>query len=588
MSSIYKLTVGLEIHAELKTKTKMFCACKNDPEDDRPNVNVCPVCMAHPGTLPVINKQAVKNVLKVGLAIQGKLADFTEFDRKNYFYPDIPKGYQISQYKFPLVSGGTLKGVEITRVHLEEDTASSVHGEAGAKNPPTTLSRRLDIPPRAGGKENGELENDASLVDFNRAGVPLMELVTEPVIHSAEQAGNFARELQLVLQYLGVSDANMEKGEMRVEANISVAPENIDDLNPGTPFSKGGIESSSEFSLNKGSGESANRGILKSSAFQAPPLGKGELKSGSEFSLTKGSTCSDKEGFKIPQPPLGKGELSRLGTKCEVKNLNSFRAVEKAILYEYDRQVAVIEAGEKVVQETRGWDDSKQKTFSQRKKEDSHDYRYFPDPDLPKLQISEIPEFAEKELKKEMLELPEEKRGRYAKDYSIKEEDIEVFINSKLLSEMFDKFVAPKLQGDKNLIKIASNYITNDLKKLVEGRPEKIEIIKENFYELPIMIGAGEISSRGAKDILAEIVEKGGSPKVIAKEKNLIQKSDENELQKVVEEIIKNNQKVVQDFKGGKEASLQFLVGQGMKATKGSGNPEVIKKMLKEKIKNSL
>jgi aspartyl-tRNA(Asn)/glutamyl-tRNA(Gln) amidotransferase subunit B len=270
-----------------------------------------------------------------------------------------------------------------------------------------------------------------------------------------------------------------------------------------------------------------------------------------------------------------------------VKNLNSFRAVERAIEYEYQRQVALLEAGEKVVQETRGWDDSKQKTFSQRKKEDSHDYRYFPDPDLPKLKISELSEFAEKELRKEMSELPEEKRGRYAKDYGIKEEDIEVFINSKLLSEMFDKFVAPKLKGDKNLIKIASNYITNDLKKLIEGRHEKIEIIQENFYELPIMIGAGEISSRGAKDILAEFVEKGGSPKVIAKEKNLIQKSDENELQKVVEEIIKNNPKVVQDFKGGKEASLQFLVGQGMKATKGAGNPEVIKKMLKEKIREN-
>jgi aspartyl-tRNA(Asn)/glutamyl-tRNA(Gln) amidotransferase subunit B len=259
----------------------MFCDSKNDPDEKRPNVNVCPVCMGHPGTLPVINKEAVRHVLKVGLALHGELADFTEFDRKNYFYPDIPKGYQISQYKYPLVSGGELKGVKITRVHLEEDTGKNTH----------------------------EIEN-YSLVDYNRAGVPLMELVTEPVIHSAEEAVAFAKELQLTLQYLGVAEANMEKGEMRVEANISVS--------------------------------------------------------------------SDKEKF---------------GTKVEVKNLNSFKAVEKAIRYELDRHIEVLENGEKIIQETRGWDEKKETTFSQRQKEESHDYRYFPDPDLPKLYISEIPEF---------------------------------------------------------------------------------------------------------------------------------------------------------------------------------------------------
>ncbi|MBX4209309.1 Asp-tRNA(Asn)/Glu-tRNA(Gln) amidotransferase subunit GatB, partial [Candidatus Parcubacteria bacterium] len=294
----YKATIGLEIHAELKTATKMFCDSPNDPFNAAPNANVCPICMGHPGTLPVINKKAVESVLRVGVAVGGELADFTEFDRKNYFYPDIPKGYQLSQYKYPLVKGGELAGVELTRIHLEEDTASSGHDEG-----------------------------DYSLVDFNRAGVPLMELVTEPVIHSAEEAGNFGRELQLLLRTLGVSTADMEKGEMRVEANISIASE--------------------------------------------------------EDTAAK-----------------------RFGTKVEVKNLNSFRAAEKAIAYEIARHAQILETGEKIVQETRGWDDSKQKTFSQRKKEDSHDYRYFPDPDLPKLKISETPEFSLENLKKTLPELP--------------------------------------------------------------------------------------------------------------------------------------------------------------------------------------
>ncbi len=298
----YVTTIGLEVHAELKTQTKMFCDCRNNPDEERPNANVCPICMGHPGTLPTLNKQAIKNVLKVGLAVGGKIADFTEWDRKNYFYPDIPKGYQISQYKYPLVSGGAINGVDITRIHLEEDTGTSQH------------------------------KGEFSLVNYNRAGVPLMELVTEPVIHSAEQAGNFARELQLLLRTLGVSDSNMEKGEMRVEVNVSIAPE--------------------------------------------------------------GAT--------------------KFGTKVEVKNINSFKAAEKSIEFEVARMTALLDAGEgdKIVQETRGWDETKQKTFSQRIKETSDDYRYFPEPDLPKLKISEIPEFADAILRAELPELPWEKRAR--------------------------------------------------------------------------------------------------------------------------------------------------------------------------------
>src|ERR1035437_5434528 len=313
----YKITIGLEIHAELKTQTKMFCGCLNAPDEKNPNANICPVCMGYPGTLPVINKSAVKKVLLVGVALGGELSDFTEFDRKNYFYPDIPKGYQISQYKYPLVSGGELSGVKLTRIHLEEDTARSSHDTPGI-----------------------------SLVDYNRAGVPLLELVTEPVIHSAGEVSKFAQELQLLLQYLNVSDANMEKGEMRVEVNISIS------------------------------------------------------------------------------------KTDTFGTKVEVKNINSFKAASKAVEYEFERQKSLLLKGEKVVQETRGFDENKGVTFSQRSKESAHDYRYFPEPDLPKLVLSEISEFATAKLKSELPELPWNKRNRYTKDFKIKSEDIEFYINN--------------------------------------------------------------------------------------------------------------------------------------------------------------
>ncbi len=463
----YKTTIGLEIHAELKTKTKMFCNSKNDADETRPNVNICPVCTAHPGTLPVINKKAVEHVLLVGKAIDGVIADFTEFDRKNYFYPDIPKGYQISQYKYPLVSGGKLNNVDITRVHLEEDTATSKH-------------------------DKGEY----SLVDFNRAGVPLMELVTEPVIENAKQAGNFARELQLLLRYLGVSNANMEKGEMRVEANISVS------------------------------------------------------------------------------------DTDKFGTKVEVKNLNSFKIAEKAIEYEIKRQTRALEKGEEIVQETRGWDEAKGVTFPQRIKETSDDYRYFPDPDLPKLKISKIDEFQNLELP----ELPWEKRKRYKKDFGVKDEDIESYVVDIKLGDFFEKVIS-KLNNKSELIKLASNYITSDLTGILSTNLETRFPNEEDFAELVDMAGGGEISSRGAKDILKIMVIDGGNPKKIAKEKNLFQKSDEGELKNIVEKIIEENKEAVKEYKDGKQQALQFLIGQGMKETKGSANPSILKKIFEELLK---
>ena len=454
----YTPTIGLEIHAELKTATKMFCNSKNDPDESRPNVNVCPVCMGNPGTLPVVNKEAVKSVLKVGLALGGELADFTEFDRKNYFYPDIPKGYQISQYKYPLVSGGELNSVKITRIHLEEDTGTSIHEKGGY-----------------------------SLVDFNRAGVPLMELVTEPVIHSAKEAADFARELQLLLRYLRVAEANMEKGEMRVEANISVSKSDI------------------------------------------------------------------------------------LGTKVEVKNLNSFKVVEKAIEYEIKRQTKILEEGEKIAQETRGWDEQKGETFSQRQKEESHDYRYFPEPDIPKMKLSELPEFSVEALKKELPELPKAKRERYTKDFGIKENDIEIFIQNKKLAEFFE--ATGKILGEKKLIQLSANYIIND------GVNEKIP--PSVFAELIVMVGKGELSSRGAKDVLAMMLKGDDSqPIKIAQKLGLFQKNDEAELEKIVKKTIDDNPKVVAEYKAGKIASLEYLVGQGMKMSKGSANPITLRQLL--------
>lgn len=457
----YTPTIGLEIHAELKTKTKMFCDSKNDPDETKPNVNVCPICMGHPGTLPVINKEAVRHVIRVGTAVGGKIADYSEFDRKNYFYPDIPKGYQISQYKFPLVTGGELNGVKLTRVHLEEDTASSGHDEG-----------------------------DFSLVDFNRAGVPLMELVTEPVIHSAKEAGGFARELQLLLRYLGVSEANMEKGEMRVEANISVSD-----------------------------------------------------------------------------------DQKKFGTKVEVKNLNSFRAVEKAIEYEVARHIEMLEKGEKIVQETRGWDETKNQTFSQRQKEDSHDYRYFPDPDLPKLKISEIAEFSKKNIEATLPELPWEKRARYAKDFGLKVADVEIYVSNPELAKFFEEVA--KVLKKKELITLASNYIISD---------NASKISPENLVKIILMIEKEELSSRGAKDLIVILSEKGGEAKKVAEEKGLIQMSDTKALAKIADRVVSENKKVALEYLAGKKELLQFLVGQGMKETKGSANPKALAEALEKKI----
>jgi|AntRauTorckE6833_2_1112554.scaffolds.fasta_scaffold00565_10 aspartyl-tRNA(Asn)/glutamyl-tRNA(Gln) amidotransferase subunit B len=465
----YVPTIGLEVHAELKTKTKMFCDSPNNPDEEKPNANTCPICLGHPGTLPTLNKEAIKKVLMVGHSIDANIADFTEWDRKNYFYPDIPKGYQISQYKYPLISGGKIGDVEITRIHLEEDTGTSIHDKG-----------------------------DYSLVNYNRAGVPLMELVTEPVIHSAKQAGDFGRELQLLLRYLGVSDANMEKGEMRVEANISIAKE----------------------------------------------------------------------------------DAKEFGTKVEVKNLNSFKIVEKAIEFEIKRMTKLMDEGrgEEIVQETRGWDEAKGKTFSQRKKESSDDYRYFPEPDLPKLKISEIPEFDAEKIKSELPELPNQKRRKLS-EVGLAENQIDFLVRNMDFGKCFDEIAVEVT--DQKQITLVANYLSSDVVSIMK-EDENISIDyldRKQFIELVKMISGNEISSRGAKDILAILMKEGGETRVIAEEKGLMQQSDTGALEEIANKIISENESVVVDFKNGKEAALQFLIGQGMKETRGSANPQVLKEV---------
>jgi aspartyl-tRNA(Asn)/glutamyl-tRNA(Gln) amidotransferase subunit B len=484
---MYKPTIGLEIHAELKTNSKMFCSCKNDPDEKRPNYNICPVCTAQPGTLPVANRQAIENVIKAGLALNCKIAKESKFDRKNYFYPDLPKGYQISQYDQPFCEKGYLeiggRKIGITRIHLEEDTGSLMHPEGA----------------------------DYSLVNLNRAGVPLMELVTEPDITSGKEARMFAEELQMILRYLGVSFADMEKGQMRVEVNISVS------------------------------------------------------------------------------------KTDKLGTKVEIKNLNSFKVVEKAVDFEIKRQTEILEEGKKVVQETRGWHDKKEITFSQREKEEAHDYRYFPEPDLPPMYFQD--NYIE-EIKFTIPELPQQKRERFSKEYGLDEDLTEIFVVNKDLGEYFEKVVSEfeewtekqeNKEEHKKISKLVANYLITDINGLLAGdefTEINFKITPENFAEFIKMIYKGEITSKVAKMVLADMFNTGSDPSNIVDENNLRQMSDDVELENIVKETIKKNQKAVEDYRAGKQNSIQFLAGQVMAATRGTANPDKARDLLKKNLEN--
>jgi len=487
----YDIVIGLEIHFESKTKSKMFCSCLNDPDEKIPNINICPVCMAHPGTLPVINTQVIDNIIKAGIALNCEIINTTKFDRKNYFYPDLPKGYQISQFDLPICSNGHLiintsngkKKIRINRIHQEEDTGKLSH------------------------------ENEKSFIDFNRAGVPLTELVTEADISSGEEAVNFAKELQLILKYLNVSDVNMEKGEMRVEVNISLKP-------------------------------------------------KGQR----EF-----------------------------GTKVEIKNLNSFKSVEKSIEYEIERQAEILNDGGKVVQETRGWHDQRQITVSQRAKEDSHEYRYFPEPDLPQLEIS-LKRI--EELRCEIPELPEQKRERFKEQYNVEDDKIlEIFIGNTLLATYLENISTElknwmqheNIDNDNyfNVLKLAKNYLTSDLLGLTNGVFSKDKITPENFAEFIILIYKKEISSKIAKIVLREMYETSKDPSDIIEEKGLKQIDNEEELEKIIKEVIEKNKTPVQEYKEGKQTSFQFLIGQIMALSKGKANPQKAQQILKDVLNNN-
>ncbi len=505
----YEPTIGLEIHVELKTKTKMFCDSLNDPDEKHPNINVCPICMGHPGTLPTINQEAVQKLIKVGLALNCQIAEISKFDRKNYFYPDLPKGYQISQYDLPLCKEGWLeietkefgrRKVGLERIHIEEDTGRLLHPN-GAKY---------------------------SLVDFNRAGVPLMELVTRPDLRSGKEIEEFAKELRLILRYLDASDADMEKGQMRVEVNVSI------------------------------------------------------------------KSVGEKE----------------LGTKVELKNINSIKAAVAATDFEIKRQTEVIVSGGKVVQETRGWDENKGHTFSQRIKEGSADYRYFPEPDLPPMK------FSKNEIEETRLglpELPAQRKTRFKNEYSLTDAQVEVFTIAKHLGDYFEKVAselsiaaedehfAENLKGSEpaaekhmptKLHALAANYIITEFPPIFQMQGMEIDEIEglkiepEAFAELMVMIFHELLSSSAAKTVLKKMAETGLHPEQVVKELNLGQVSDTGELEKAVDEAIAKNPKAVEDYRKGKLESIKFLTGQVMAVTGGKANPQIVEKLLKQELSN--
>ena len=506
MSQIYTPVIGLEIHAALKTKTKMFCDSLNDPDEKRPNWNVCPICMGHPGTLPVINVEAVRKVILTGLALNCKIAHDTFFERKNYFYPDLPKGYQISQYQKPLCFGGYLqlttndgqpKKINITRIHLEEDAGRLQHDPSG----------------------------EFSLVDYNRASVPLMELVTEPDFTSGTDVRAFSEEYQLILKYIGASDADMEKGLMRVEVNISL-------------------------------------------------------------------TNAD----------------GSYGTKVEIKNLNSIAAAAASVDYEIVRQKELIESGGEVITETRGWDEKKKATFSQRTKEEAQDYRYFPEPDLPPLHFED----SDIELIKTSLpELPAQRRKRF-KQYGLTDTQIEIFTTMQHLGDYYEHVATEldaaakdfhnkkMLKGDfpsephliERLHELSANYIITEFPSLMNAKDSEINDLKdlkitpEAFAELMVLIFHKELSSTGAKAVLIDMAKTGMHPEAVIKEKDLGQVSDTGALDSIVDAVIAANPKPVEDYKGGKEVSLKFLIGMAMRESKGKGNPQVLEEILRRKLGN--
>ena len=486
----YETVIGLEVHAQLRTKSKMFCSCGASYQDAPANTVVCPVCLGLPGVLPVINGQAVELVVRTGLALGCTIAEHTKFDRKNYPYPDLMKGYQISQYDAPIASSGQLTvqvnghetEIGITRVHLEEDVAKLFHRT----------------------EEHGDAY---SLMDVNRSGVPLMEVVSEPDMRGPEEARNYLTRLRAILQYIEVSTANMEEGSFRCDANISVRPQ--------------------------------------------------------------GST--------------------ELGNKVEVKNMNSFRAVYRALEYETERQIRAAREGQHITQETRGWVEERGVTVSQRTKEYASDYRYFPEPDLPPLFID--PRWVE-EISESLPELPDARKARFAAEYGLSDYDSGLLTSSRQIADFFEEVLRAKpVTGDerRELAKAAGNWILGELLRLLNLTGKEITEVKfqpRDLIELLELIDRGTLSSNMAKTVFEEMFNSGRSPSEIAVETGMTQISDEEAIQAAVAEAVASNPQPVADYLKGKETAARFLVGQVMKLTAGKANPKLVSDLLKEKLES--
>ena len=476
----YETVIGLEVHAQLLTKSKLFCPCSTKFGAE-PNTQTCPVCLGMPGVLPVLNKTSVEFAIKMGLAVNCKINQKSVFARKNYFYPDLPKGYQISQYDEPLAVSGHLdieagegkgKRIGITRIHMEEDAGKLLHGETPE-------------------------ETGSSFVDLNRTGVPLIEIVSEPDLRTPDEAVAYLKAVRDILVYLEICDGNMQEGSLRCDANVSIRP-------------------------------------------------MGEVK---------------------------------LGTKAELKNMNSFKFLKDAIAYETCRQIEVLESGERVIQETRLFDPSKGVTRSMRSKEEAHDYRYFPEPDLLPLMVEEKEIF---DIKKTLPELPQEKRERFVKDYSIPSYDAGVLTAEKAVADFYEECVKKF-----NEPKTVSNWVMGELLKLLNENGVSIKdspITPEKLSEVLTLIKDGLISGKIAKEVFEEMFKTGKTASAIVKEKGLIQISDEASLVRIVEDIVANNSKEVEKYKAGNQKLMGFFVGEVMKATKGQANPGVVSKLLKERL----
>jgi aspartyl-tRNA(Asn)/glutamyl-tRNA(Gln) amidotransferase subunit B len=478
----YEAVIGLEVHAQMLTETKIFCGCPTKFGSE-PNTQTCPICIGMPGVLPVLNKKALEFAMKTGFAMNCTISPHSRFARKNYFYPDLPKGYQISQYELPIcehgyieiVVDGTIKKIGIARIHMEEDAGKNIHESA------------------SGGK--------FSFVDLNRTGVPLMEIVSEPDMRAPVEAVEYMKKLRAILRYLGVCDGNMEQGSLRCDANVSVRP--------------GG-----------------------------------------------------QEGF---------------GVKTEIKNINSFRFVEKALEYEIKRQVKVLEEGGKVVQETRLWDASMGTTQSMRTKEEAHDYRYFPDPDLVPLTVDQM---WLDEIKASLPELPDTKRDRFVSEYGLPEPDADLMVSEKPFADWFEEATASyalSVSGPK----VVSNWMMGELTRLLNEDNETIEecsVRPSQLADMLKLIDMGTISGKIAKTVFEEMYKTGRDAEVIIKEKGLVQISDTGEIEKIVDDIITKSPKEVERFKAGEEKLLGFFVGQVMKATKGKANPQMVNELLKKKL----